>query len=119
MRKLLRRVRHLLQSRRWEADLAEEMEFHRAMAERDFGAENRRALGNLTQAREDARAIWLAPWLGSVWRDFAYGLRMLRRDPGFTLMALAALGSTIAINTSLFTVFNAVALRPWPRAQWA
>src|SRR5260221_11336301 len=38
----------------------------------------------------------------------------MRREAGFTAVALLALGSAIGINTSLFTVFNAVALRPWP-----
>src|SRR5947209_7329808 len=73
-----------------------------------------RALGNLTLARENSRAVWLLPWIESLWQDLAYGVRGLRRQPGFTLVAVAALAVAIGLNASLFTVFNAIALRPWP-----
>ena len=43
-----------------------------------------------------------------------YAIRTMRREPGFTITALLALGCAIGLNTSLFTIFNAVALRPWP-----
>ena len=67
------RIRH----RRWEAELAEELEAHRALKQAEYErggmrtaeaeAASRRALGNLTLAREDARAVWVAPWLESCW----------------------------------------------------
>jgi len=69
---------------------------------------------NLTLARENARGVWIAPWLEIFWKDLVYGTRMFVRQPAFTAVALAGLGSAIGINTCLFTVFNAVALRPWP-----
>ena len=94
-----------------EADLAEEMEFHRAMLEDNVGA--RAGMGNMTLAREEARGIWIWPWLESLWQDARYALRTMRRDRGFTITAMLALGSAIGLNTSLFTIFNAVALRPW------
>jgi macrolide transport system ATP-binding/permease protein len=111
MTRFLRRLRYCLLHRRMEAELAEEMEFHRTMLH-ESGAP-RAVLGNTTLAREDARAVWIWPWLESLWQDVAYGIRTLRRQPGFTLTALVALGSAIGINTSLFTIFNAFALRPW------
>src|ERR1700681_2591367 len=117
MGKLFRRLRYWLRSRQSDAELAEEMEFHRALTARERGADEaagRRAMGNTTLARETARGVWIWPWLESSWQDLAYGLRAMRRQPGFTAVALLALGSAIGINTSLFTVFNAVALRPWP-----
>src|SRR5215472_1421011 len=107
MTKLLRRLRYLMQRDRMEADLAEEMAFHRAMIERD-GAPAA-VMGNVTLAREEARAVWIWPWLESIWQDARYGLRALRKQPGFTVVALMALGSAIGINTSLFTLFNAIA----------
>jgi len=58
--------------------------------------------------------VWIWPWLESVWQDVTYAVRNLRRQPGFTLVALVALASAIGVNTSLFTVFNAIALRPIP-----
>ena len=105
--KLLRRLQYWLRARQNQADLAEEIEFHRAM-----GA----IMGNTTRAREDARAVWIWPWLESVMQDVRYALRNLRAHPGFTAVAILALGCAIGLNTSLFTVFNAIAIRPWPVA---
>jgi predicted permease len=112
MTKLWRRFHYLLRHDRMEADLAEEMAFHRAMLERDGAAPS--TMGNVTMAREASRGVWIWPWLESVWQDARYGVRTLRAQAAFTLVALVALGSAIGINTSLFTVFNAMALRPWP-----
>lgn len=109
--KLLRRLRYWLENTRHAADLTEEMEFHRAMLARD-GAPPA-ALGNTTLAAEDARAVWIWPWLESLWQDAAYGLRAMRREPAFTATALAALACAIGVNTGLFTVFNAFALQSW------
>lgn len=106
--RLLRRLRYLLQQRKVEAELAEEIEHHSHMSG------DGRAMGNITRAREDSRAVWIWPWLQSVWQDVAYAGRNLRRAPGFTLVALLTLGTAIGLNTSFFTVFNALALRPWP-----
>lgn len=120
MRRLLRRLNYWLRHRQAEAILAEELEFHRAMKQREVEASGLpaedvgRAMGNATLAREDARAVWIWPWLESVWQDLCYGARSLRRQSGFTLVAVAGLAAAISLNTSLFTVFNAVALRPWP-----
>jgi predicted permease len=106
--KLLRRLRYWLRARQNQADLAEEMEFHREM----LG--DARAMGNATLAHEDARAVWIGPWIESVMQDLRYALRSLRNQPGFALIAILALGCAIGLNTSLFTVFNAIAIRPWP-----
>jgi predicted permease len=115
--KLLRRVHYLLHRRQIEAELAEEMEFHRDLLARDHAGDSaaaRRAMGNATLAGEDARGVWLLPWIESLWQDLIYGLRGMRRQPGFTLVAIAALSMAIGLNTGLFTLFNAAALRPWP-----
>jgi len=109
--RLLRKLNYLLHRRRAEAELAEELEFHRLMNKEMDG--NPRAMGNTTLAREDARAVWIRPWLESVWQDVAYALRNLRRQPGFTMVALLTLGTAIGLNASLFTVFNRIALHPW------
>jgi predicted permease len=95
-----------------EAELAEEMEHHRSMLAGQGAAPS--AWGNATYAREDARAVWIWPWLESLWRDAAYGVRSMRNQPGFTAVALLGLGLAIGVNTSLFTAFNGIALRPWP-----
>src|SRR6516164_1935486 len=106
--KLLRRLRYWLRQREMERDLAEEIDFHRALTG------DLRGMGNITLAREEARAVWIWHWLQSVSQDVAYALRNLRGQPGFTAVALATLGIAIGFDTSFFTVFNAAALRPWP-----
>jgi putative ABC transport system permease protein len=114
--RLIRRLLFWFRQRREAADLAEEMEFHRQMAERDLGgrAAAQRIMGATLIAQENARAVWLAPWLESVFQDLRYAVRSLQANPGFTAMALLALGLGIGLNTSLFTVFDAIAYRPWP-----
>jgi predicted permease len=106
MNRLLRRLSFLLRRNRLEAELREEMEFHRSLT-------GDRAFGNATLAREDARGVWIAPWLESLWQDGAYGVRMLWRTPGFSLLAMGALTAGIGLNTSLFTVYSALAMKPW------
>jgi predicted permease len=106
--KLLRRIDYWMNRRKRDAELAEELDFHRAQGDPAH------QLGNTTLAREDARAVWIWPWLESIAQDLRYALRNLRRNPGFTLIALLTLGLTIGLNTSLFTVFNAVVFRMWP-----
>ncbi|MGJ5819335.1 ADOP family duplicated permease [Paludibaculum fermentans] len=112
MFKLLRRLQYWLRRHKMEAELAEEMEFHRAMLA-DHGKAPA-VMGNITLSREDARAVWIWPWLESLCQDAVYAFRAMRREPAFTVTALLALGSAIGLNTSLFTIFNAVALQPWP-----
>ena len=80
----------------------------------DASAASRRAMGNVTLAREDARAEWIAPWLESVWQDLRYGVRHLRAHPVFTITTAATLLLATVLNTSFFTVFNATVLRTWP-----
>jgi hypothetical protein len=101
--KLLRRLDYLMHRRTRDAELAEEMEFHRAMGPA--------SLGNTTLAREDARAVWIWPWLESVVQDLRYAIRNLRRQPGFALLAILTLGVAIGLNTSFFTVFDGRRLR--------
>jgi predicted permease len=124
MGKLLRRLQYLFHRRQVETDLVEEMEFHRAqkqtrmeqsgMPSRQAEYASRRALGNVTLAREDARAVWIWPWLESVAQDLAYAARSLWRQPGFSLLAGGTLAAAIGLNTSAFTLYSGVAWRPWP-----
>ena len=97
---------------------------HRALTEQRLEREglpreearrrSRRTLGNVTLAREDARAVWIPPSVDSVRQDVAFAVRALVRQPGFTVVAVGTLAAGIGLNTALFTVFNALALRPWP-----
>src|SRR2546425_1934892 len=107
MRQLLRRAWYLIRQRQFEAELAEEMEFHRAMS-------NGRGFGHATLAREDSRAVWIWPWLESIWQDVAYAFRNLRRQSAFTAVVLLVLSIVIGLHTTLVTVLAGVMLRPWP-----
>ena len=110
MRELIRRIRYLLNRRRFDAELENDMEFHREMAAR----EGRRNFGNTLRLREQAREAWGWTWLDRLGQDLRYGVRMLARAPGFTAMAVMVLAIGIGVNVSAFTVFNAVALKPLP-----
>jgi hypothetical protein len=121
--RLVRFIQYLLRQRRHERELAEEIESHRQMledhqraaglSEQDARHAAHRAIGNATLAREDARGVWIATWLQSVFQDLGYAARSLRSQPGFTVLALLALGLGIGVNTSLFTLLNASVPLTW------
>lgn len=118
MRSVLERLKRLSQRHEIAGDLAEEIETHRLMTERrlresgmpaaDATAASRRIMGNDSLAREDARAVWAWSWLDSTRQDVSYALRSLLRRPGFACLAVVTLGAAIGVNTTLFTVFDAV-----------
>ena len=124
MPSILRRVGAWLRRERLARELDEELETHRLLLAdrlRQDGMESgaadtasRRAMGNTTLAREEARATWIAPWLDSVGQDTRYALRALARERGFALVAIATLTAAIGLNTTIFTIFNALVLAPWP-----
>jgi len=119
--RLLRRLSYWFRHRSRADELAEELAFHEEMKRRELVATGvapddavfaaRRAMGSVTMQREEARSVWIASWLESVLQDASYAARTLRREPGFTLLAIVALAVSIGLNTSVFTAFNALALR--------
>ena len=110
MKNLLRRLRYLLNRRRFDQELANEMEFHREMAARE-GNQN---FGNTLRLREEARDEWGWLWIDNLLQDLRYAVRLLRHSPGFTLTAIAMLALGIGINVAAFGYFNLLVLRPLP-----
>ena len=117
----------LFRRRRIERDLDAEIRTHfdMAIAERTAAGEDPNAarlaamqeFGNALQAREEARAVWRGTAVGAVvdiWQDVRFGVRMLVKNPGFSLVVIAVLTLGIAGNAAVFSLFKGLALKPLP-----
>lgn len=103
--RITKRLRMWRRRRQFEQDLAEEVRIHRELS-------GTAAFGSEALALEQSRDVWGFAWLDSWKQDVRYAVRGLRRSPGFAIAVIAAIALGIGLNTTLFTVFNAYALRP-------
>jgi hypothetical protein len=71
-----------------------------------------RDFGGVTQAKERHRDVRSFVWLEDAWRDVRYPARLLLRNPGFTAVVVCSLALGIGANTALFSVMDALMLRP-------
>src|ERR1700689_1028690 len=110
MSEIFRRIRYLINRRRFDAELENDMEFHLEMAAR-AGRSN---FGNRLRMREQAREAWGWTWLDRLAQDMSYTTRTLARSPGFTVTAVLVLAIGIGVNLAAFSLFNMVALEPLP-----
>jgi predicted permease len=129
LRAWLLRLAALFGSERRERDLAEEMEAHVLMHVEDnlragmsldeARRDARIKLGGIEQTKENYRARRGLPLLENFLRDLRFGARALRKNAGFTAVAVLTLALGIGLNTGIFTILNGAALRllPVPHAE--
>jgi putative ABC transport system permease protein len=118
------KLKTLARRKQLERDLNDEVAFHLAMREQKNRAAGsageevryaaRRQFGNATQLKEQTRDMWTFASIESLWSDFTFAMRTLRKRPGFALTAILTLGLGIGASTAIFSVIQNALIQPFP-----